>query len=185
MDLDTLSLPELMALNKQVKDAIDIRKPNEIKKSKKVWLESNAAPPFRERIEALRKEYAKLSAKLNKNKSVVLRVQLDIDLGAENFDDILNTRWEHDFREVFDMACSGKLLNRDAVPRNMADEIQASIDSIMDDVCGDVAEIHGPLYKECEGFVDKLNELITDLNEVQQLEINAADLVPKKKKGKK
>lgn len=185
MDITNLSLSELMALNKQVKDAIDERKPNEIKKAKKVWLESDAASPFRDRIEALRKEYTKLSTKLNKNKSIVLRVQLDIDLGPVSFEDAIDGRWERDFREVFDMECSGKLLNADTVPRNMASEIQANIDTIMDDLCGDVAEIHGPLYKECEEFVDKLNEIINDLNDVQQLEISAADLVPKQKKGKK
>lgn len=183
MDVTNLSLVELMALNKQVKDAIDARKPKEIKKSKKEWLASDAAAPFRERVETLRKEYAKLSTKLNKNKSVVLRVQLDIDLAPVEFAEAVNGRWERDFREVFDMCCSGKLLNREAVPKDMANEIQASIDNIMDEVCGDVAQIHGPLYTECEEFVDKINLLITDLADAQQLEITAADFL--EKKGKK
>jgi len=182
MDITNLSLVELVALNKQVGDAINERKPKEIKKAKKLWVDSDAAAPFRDRIETLRKEYTKLAARLNKNKSMVLRVQLDVDLAPCRFEEVVDSRWERDFSEVFDISCKGKLLNPGACNK-MGREIQSSIDAILDDVCGDVAEIHGPLYNECETFMDKLNELIHDLTDAQQLEITAADLIPKK--GKK
>ncbi len=183
MDITNLSLCELMALNKQVKDAIDARKPNELKKAKKAWLSSDVAVTFHKRVEELRKEYTKLSSKLDKKKSIVLRVQLDVDVAPIRFEEAINGRWERDFRDVFSLSCKGKLLNPGDCNK-IAKEVQDNIDMLMDEMCSDVAEIHGPLYTECEEFVDKINLLITDLSDAQKLEITAADFL-EKKKGKK
>lgn len=182
MDITNLSLCELMALNKQVKDAIATRKPNELKKAKKVWLSSDVAATFHKRVEELRKEYTKLASKLNKKKSIVLRVQLDVDVAPIRFEEAINGRWERDFNDVFSLSCKGKLLNPGDCNK-IAKEVQENIDMLMDEMCSDVAEIHGPLYDECGAFVDKLNSLINDLGDSQQLEITPADLIPKK--GKK
>jgi hypothetical protein len=186
MDLSALDFTELLTLDKQVKAAIEARKPKESTAAKKAWLASDKAEPFLDRIEALRKEYVNLTERCNKSKDVVLRVKLTVDFNPTDFNELLKDRWERSFGDVFDLLCEGELLNRGDFP-GFANELQSQIDGLLSDVCEDAAQIHGDLYEECEAFVDKLNNLLDDLGDTQELDITPADIVKSaaKKKGKK
>lgn len=184
MDLTKLDYGELTSLARQVESAIQAREPNESKKSKTKWIASDAAKPFRDRIEALKTEYAQLGQRLNIEKDIILQIQLTVDIAPNNFKEVLDHCYELDFNDVFEVVCKGKLLNR-AECKGIANEIQDQIDGILDEICGDIAQIHGKLYDSCEDFIVKLNELVNDLNDAQNLGIFASDLLPNKKKGKK
>lgn len=183
-DINNLSYTELLDLQKQVKTAVEDRKKDEGGKAKKAWLNSAQAVCFAGRIDVLRSKFEKLAQRCNKNKTVTLRVQLNVDFSPLSLDEVLTSSWDRDVNEIFPMRCSGKLLN----PKDcgsLAKEIQTQIDCIMDEACEDAAYLHGKLREDCEKFVDEYNEFIEELQKEQPFNITPADILKAVKKGKK
>lgn len=176
IDLTTLSYTELLDLQKQLESAITERAVSESKKAKNEWLASDEAKPYLARIQAMKKKYEALSKKCGKNKSVDLKVRLNVEFDPQCFDDVLEGRWERSFCELFEIQCGGELLNRKACGE-LGQEVENRVADVMDDVCEEAAKLHGKLYDECEEFVEEYNELISELRSSTSLEVSPADIV--------
>lgn len=174
-DLKALTYNELIALDKQVKEAIEVRKTTESDAARKEWLKcEKGGGLFVARIEALRKKYEKVAARCDNAKNINLRIQMKVELHPIAFEDLLQNRWEQSACDVFDSECSGKLLNPEACG-SIATEIQDHIDSVMSDLCSDVIGIYGTLNDDLEKFIEEWNIFVSDFSK----ETHMHNLVPK------
>ena len=163
VDINALTLTELIALQNEINAAVDARKTDEGPKVKAKWLASDEAKVFLSKIEDLRQRYTALSKKCGSVEEPLLRIQMRVSMKPYRFDDIIKDSWERCFDEVFNIESSGKLLNKDL--GELANEIQAHVDDVMSELCSEAAKVHGngSLYKECEQFVDDFNKVISGI----------------------
>ena len=183
-DLKTMTYNELVALENEVKVAIESRSEEEKAQSKKDWLKcEQGGAKHLARIEELRKKYDKISARCNKSKNVVLRVKMNVEASPIRFDELLQSRWEQSVGDIFNSDCSGELLNPEACG-DLADDIQEQIDNVMGDVCGDIIGIHGDLNDDLESFVEEWNQFIDEFNECNKFAASPGDVVKANAKKK-